>query len=87
MPSRFDSTSARRVTLGGESRVVRVWNAVTDRMREAMPETPKNSPVRDKKADEDDVDLAVDESFPASDPPPWTSSHASARGIPPRRGH
>ena len=84
MPSRFDSTSARRVTLGGESRVVRVWTAVTDRMREAIPETraPKPSP---EKQDEE-VDLAVEESFPASDPPSWTSSRASTRDQS-RRGH
>jgi hypothetical protein len=72
MPSRFDSTSARRVTLGGESRVVRVFVAHHDPRRdEVAPPTPP----REDDAEADEIDVASDDSFPASDPPSFTSSH------------
>ena len=86
MPSRFDSTSARRVTLGGESRVVRVFMARIDRRRDVPPprrEVPAPrrdapappAPPREKESD-DAIDVASEESFPASDPPSFTSSRA-----------
>jgi hypothetical protein len=81
----------RRVEVRPESYVARAWRIALAHMRlgeipieqsdlasvEMNPSAARLvSPEAHVERSSDEVDRSVEESFPASDPPSWTSSHA-----------